>query len=206
MRRGEVLFLIQVLSWGSIMPKPWDRPPLVLEGDKNPFDTYQAVGRLLSQWEGVEIQLGYIYTSAVGRHGDWWALLEYGEGSAFRGRFLILQEAISNLFIKFPNQEVEGKVDCFLKKVSNFAQRRHDVAHGIVRDRSWAPWRLPPDPVDTTGHFLLPSHYKGRAYDSTALPIYAYTARSMETLRHQLGMLETEAMGMAQLLKRHVSG
>jgi hypothetical protein len=110
------------------MPEPWDRPSLVREGDTNPNHTYLVVGRVLSQWEGVEIQLGYIYTAAVGKHGDWWALLEYGEGSAFLGRFIILQKAISNLFVKLPNQEVEGKLDCFLTKVSNFATRRHDVA------------------------------------------------------------------------------
>ncbi len=188
------------------MEQPWERPSLVREGDSDPNQTYLSVGRVLSQWEGVEIQLGYIYTAAVGKHGDWWALLEYGEGSAFRGRFIILQDAVSNLFVKLPNQEVEGKLDYFLTKVSNFALRRHDVAHGIVRDRSWANWRLPPDPGDTTGYFLLPSHYKGRAYDSSALPTYAYTARSMEALRHQLILLETEAMGIGQLLKRHVGG
>jgi hypothetical protein len=185
------------------MPESWDRPPLVLEGDRTPLETYQAVGRLLSQWEGVEIQLGYMYTSAVGKHGDWWALLEYGEGNAFGGRFIILGEAISKLFIKHPSQEIEGTVNLFLTKVRNFAARRHDVAHGIVRDRSWANWRLPPNSADTTGYFLLPSHYRGSAFNSTALPIYAYTARSMETLRHQLTLLETEAMGMANLMRLH---
>jgi hypothetical protein len=27
------------------MPETWDRPPLVLEGDRTPFETYHAVGR-----------------------------------------------------------------------------------------------------------------------------------------------------------------
>ena len=145
----------------------------------------------------------YIYTSAVGKHGDWWALLEYGEGNAFGGRFVILQTAISKFFVRHPSQDVEGSVNLFLTKVSNLATRRHDVAHGIVRDRSWAAWRLPPTPADTTGYFLLPSHYRGRAFDSTALPIYAYTAQSLDALRHQLTLLETEAMGMANLVRRH---
>ncbi|SHH24973.1 hypothetical protein SAMN05444169_6534 [Bradyrhizobium erythrophlei] len=187
------------------MRQPWERPSLVREGDPDPNHTYFSVGRVLSQWEGVEIQLGYVYTAAVGRLGDWWALLEYGEGRAFLGRFNILKAAISNLFVRLPNQEVEGKLDCFLIKVNDFAARRHDVAHGIVRDRGWANWRLPHDPGDTTGYFLLPSHYKGRAYDSSALPTYAYTAQSMEALRHHLIQLETEAMGIAQLVNRHVS-
>jgi hypothetical protein len=52
------------------------------------------------------------------------ALLEYGEGSAFLGRFNILKKAISNLFVRVPNQEVEGKLYCFLTKVNDFAARQ----------------------------------------------------------------------------------
>ncbi len=188
------------------MREPWDRPSLVREGDLHDHTTYLFVGRVLSQWEGVEIQLGYIHAAAVGRHGDWDALLEYGKGSAFLGRFTILQNVISSFFARHPNQEAEGNLCRFLAKVNNFAARRHDVAHGIVRDSGWVRWRLPHDPGDPTGYFLLPSHYKGRAYDDSALPTYVYTARSMEELRFHLIQLETEAMGVAQLLIRHASG
>jgi hypothetical protein len=185
------------------MPDPWDRPPLVLNGDKDPNLTFQYVGRVLSQWEGVEIQLGYIYTAVVGKHGDWWALQDYGAQSGFKRRFSTLEKALDSYFIKHPSQEVEGKLKSFLEKVDKFAARRHDVAHAIVRDRSWAPWRV--EGADTTGYFLLPAHYK--RYDAdTFLPLYAYTAQSMEDLRHQLIQLETEAMGMAKLIERHAGG
>lgn len=187
------------------MQEPWDRPSLVREGDTHPDITHRSVGRVLSEWEGVEIQLGYIYTAIVEKHGDWYALLEYGEGRAFKGRFDILRNAISDFFVKHPNQDDEATLDRFLVRVTNFAARRHDVAHGIVRDRRWANWRLPHDPGEPSGFFLLPSHYKARAYDQeSAFPLYVYTEYSMEQLRYHLGQLNTEAMGMAQLIRRRV--
>src|SRR5260370_33224650 len=59
------------------------------KGDSDPNYTYISVGRVLSQWEGVEIELGYVYTAVAGNHGDWYKLLEYVEGSSFKGRFCI---------------------------------------------------------------------------------------------------------------------
>src|ERR1700720_3688429 len=97
----------------SVMSEPWDRPPLVREGDPSPWGLYQEVGRLLSQWEGVEIQLAYVHTAARGNHGDWVTLLQYGKGSAFKGRFDILQKTINSAFIKHPNQNIEAKLDRF---------------------------------------------------------------------------------------------
>jgi hypothetical protein len=186
------------------MPEIRDRPPLRREGDNHPDVTYISVGMVLSQWEALEIQLGYIHAAIVGKPGEWESLLKYGEGSAFVGRLIILKRAAEKMFVKKPNQTLEANFSCFCNKVSGFAIRRHDVAHGIVRDHRWANWRIPSDPGDTSGFFLLPSHYKGSAYDETALPLYAYTSESMLALRDNLGRLEYEAIGMAQTMSRHV--
>jgi len=187
------------------MEQPWDRPALVREGDSNPNYTYMAVGRVLSQWECVEIQLGYVYTAATGNPGDWYTLLEYGDGNTTAHRLKIVRDAVTAFFVKYPNQAVEGRVESVLTMAGLFAARRHDVAHAIVRDHTWARWRIPPDPRDPTGYFLLPSHYRGKTFDDSALPIYAYTTSSMEILRHRLILLETEAHGVAEHLKRHAS-
>jgi hypothetical protein len=189
-----------------VVRQPWDRPEFAIKGDSDSNYTYMAVGRVLSQWEGTEIQLGYIYSAASGKPGDWYALLEYGEGSTSTHRLRIVRDAVDEFFIKNPNQAAEGRAVGLLKAATNFAGRRHDIAHGIVRDHTWARWRIPPDTTDTTGYFLLPSHYKGSAYSELALPLYAYTSASMEALRHQLILLETEAMGVAELLRRLESG
>jgi hypothetical protein len=48
---------------------------------------------------------------------------------------------------------------------------------------------------------------RGKSYDDeTAFPIYAYTSKSLELLRHQLSRLETEAMGVAAKLNRLAGG
>src|ERR1700676_5509494 len=59
LRRGPGVFL------ELAMRQSWERPSLVRTGDPDPNHTYISVGRVLSQWEGVEIQLGYVYTAAV---------------------------------------------------------------------------------------------------------------------------------------------
>jgi hypothetical protein len=189
------------------MPQPWDRPELVREGDANPEVLCMAVGRLLSQWEGVEIQLGYIYAAAVEQHGDWDALRDYGAGTTTARRLDLLQSAVDTFSVRYPDQAAEGQINAVINLATLFAARRHDVAHAIVRDSSWARWRIPPDPRDPSGFFLLPSHYRGKSYnDETAFPIYAYTSRSLELLRHQLSRLETEAMGVAAKLNRLAGG
>jgi hypothetical protein len=39
------------------MSNPWDRQPLPSAGNADPNDIYNGVGRVLSQWEIVELQL-----------------------------------------------------------------------------------------------------------------------------------------------------
>jgi hypothetical protein len=41
----------------------WDRPSLTQQGDIDPNYTYVGVGKVLSRWEKIEIQLGYVYTA-----------------------------------------------------------------------------------------------------------------------------------------------
>jgi hypothetical protein len=185
------------------MANPWDRPPLPARGDLNPNETYAGVGRVLSQWEAVEIQLGYLYTIAAGKPGEWETLLEYGRGSAFVGRFRILEDKVAELFRKRPDQDVEAQFGAFRDEAKGWASRRHDVAHGIVRSHEWAHWWLLGEPAPPSeGFFLLPSHYKGSAYGPTALPFYTYTSASMHVLESALYVFVMEAIRMAGTMGR----
>jgi hypothetical protein len=56
------------------MQNPWDRPPLPSAGNADPNDIYIGVGRVLSQWEIVELQLGYLYTAFILKHNRWEAV------------------------------------------------------------------------------------------------------------------------------------
>jgi hypothetical protein len=71
----------------------WDRQPLPSAGNADQNDIYIGVGRLLSQWELVELQLGCLYSSFVFKHQDWEALTKYGVGSSSNDRFKILLDA-----------------------------------------------------------------------------------------------------------------
>lgn len=188
------------------MSSLWDRPPLPAQGDANPKDTYVGVGCVLSQWERVELQIGYVYTGLVGKHGEWEALREFGEGATTRSRLCRLKQAASQLFIAKPHQWREGDFDRFCKEAEAAAARRHDVAHGVVRSHEWANWWVSSEASPPQrGFFLLPSHYKGSAYNEIALPEYAYTSKTLWELQSHLSRLETEAVGFASLMGQHAS-
>lgn len=189
---------------GTSMTNIWDRPALSIKGDENPFLVYAATGQVLSRWESVEIQVGYVYTALVGSHGNWFSLCDYGSGVTTRSRLQILGEAAKKFFVRKPHQALEGEFYDLNDKVVGFASRRHDIAHGIVRGEGWTNWRIPEEPYqDAQGFFLLPSHYRGQSYDDNYLPLYAFTTRSMQDLQNHLGRLEMEAMGLAARLARH---
>ena len=191
------------------MSNPWDRPPLPAIGDTNPDYTYAGVGHVLSAWEQTEIELGYLLSAFRLKHLDWETMIEYGKGTTFLGRCDKLLSGKDEFFIKVHNQAVEAEFDAIYKATENFAKRRHDIAHAIVRDETWARWRVPnqPDP-DSMGRrwFLLPPHYNGRSYNEHALPEYAYTSATLRTLAHGLSMLSLEIQGFSRKIAGIVLG
>jgi hypothetical protein len=82
------------------MSNPWERPPLSSAGNANPSDLYIGVGRVLSQWEIVELQLGYLYTAFVLKYQNWEAVIEYGRGPTFKGRSDAAKHFLSLTIIK----------------------------------------------------------------------------------------------------------
>lgn len=128
------------------MSNPWERPPLPSAGNATPNDLYIGVGRVLSQWEIVELQLGYLYTAFVLKHQNWEAVIEYGRGPTFKSRSDILTKAAKHFFVAHNNQRIEGDFDCLFRRTVLFGDRRHDVVHAVVRDESWARWIIQLDP------------------------------------------------------------
>src|ERR1700730_17851807 len=122
------------------MSTPGERPPLPSAGNANPHDIYCGVGRVLSNWEIVELQLGYLYTAFISNPQNWEAIIDYGRGPTFKGRSEILTRAARHFFIAHNNQRIEGEFDCLIQRTVLFGDRRHDVAHAVVRDESWAKW------------------------------------------------------------------
>jgi hypothetical protein len=180
------------------MTNPWDPRPFPKGGD--PFDakTYEGVGRVLSRWEAVEFQLARIYSIFVGDpDGD--AIQQYGLGRIFRERLEALQAVSQPYFVRKPSQALEAGLDCLGKAATGFADRRNEVAHGMVfpvhelsffRERFGTPPEMP-------HYLLLPPWYAVRKhYEGT--PLYAYGFDELWSLMVKLLTL-SEQLGKYRL-------
>jgi hypothetical protein len=164
------------------MSNPWDIPPLPTQGDREEDITYAGVGRVLTRWEGVELYLGQLYSFCVGRPNKLPAIRSYGEGSTFQGRITRLQDAAAGFFCGHPDQSLEADFDRIIAYVRNYAERRHEVAHGTVRPFHWEfPDPTVPEP-DTPQFCLVPPYYKGNKFAPDNAPSYAYTRKELEAL------------------------
>ena len=164
---------------------PWHSSSLPQKGDADAISTYAGVGRVLSQWEEVEVELSAIYTILRGKHRQLAAFHEYGLGRIFADRVQIFEKAMEAFFIKRPNQQLEGEMFVILQRVKNLANRRNEVAHGLVRPIQWMRSRRADDPPG--GQFVLvPSHYNKRKFTPKTLPTYAYTSIELHAVEMAL--------------------
>jgi len=164
---------------------PWQSTPFPQNGDVHDIATYAGVGRVLSQWEEVEVHLSAIYTILTGKPGDVDAFREYGVGRIFTERVKIFESAVNSFFILHPNQRLEGDIHDLLRGIKRLSDKRNEVAHGIVRPIQWLRARRSDDPAG--GQFVLvPSHYNKRKFTKRTLPDYAYTSVELHSLEMDL--------------------
>jgi hypothetical protein len=119
------------------MTQPWEIPPLPTHGDENADDTYKAVGRCLSEWESLEHELAHLYSVFVGQPGEIAALREYGKEQTPKFRRANLAEKAAAFFSRHPDPDLEGKFTAICDCAQKLADRRADIAHGIVRELQW---------------------------------------------------------------------
>lgn len=177
------------------MADPWDPPPLPSRGDDDDDATYAGVGRVMSRWEAVEIELAHLYTVLVGRPHDAGATREYGSGRIFHERLATLCAAAEDYFRIDPNQTREGETRELLRKVRGYSDRRNEIAHGIVRQISWVRGLreyLSPDAIGHIQFCLVPPHYTFRKFDQANRPAYAYTSQELLILEQHLFDLAEE--------------
>jgi hypothetical protein len=166
-------------------PDPWQSTSFPQNGDVHDIATYAGVGRVLSQWEEVEVRLGAIYTILTGQPDDVDAFREYGIGRIFVDRVKTFERAACAFFIPRPNQRLEGRIHDLLREVKRLSDKRNEVAHGIVRPIQWMRARRFDDPPG--GQFVLvPSHYNKRKFTRGTLPDYAYTSVELHSLEMEL--------------------
>jgi hypothetical protein len=169
------------------MLNPWDRPPHPIHGDTNESILFEWVGRLMSQWEHIEWQLARVNAIFVGGPDEYRAIQEYGRGTIFRERLRLLGGNARVLFCRKPNQNLEGEFNAICTVTQGFADRRNEVAHGVVvATKMFSRFKDPPSPhPDRYG--LFPPYSMIRNYDQDGFPNYAYTSVELNMFVSKLG-------------------
>ncbi len=196
-----------ILLWlphrDSTMADPWDIPPLAARGNKYPATLYAAVGRALSGWELLELQLARIYAAFVGVPPiEAIAMPAYRGATTFGGRAAVIEEAAERHFIKHPDQAIENDFKTLICDARNFASRRNDIAHGIVRPL----WTGDTD-AETFAelgmrieYVLAPATYKDKSFGPDRVPLYLFTSTEINRFKQHFRRMRLERI--APLLVR----
>lgn len=171
------------------MSNPWDSQPIPTRGDVNADSTFAGVGRVLTQWENVEIHLSELYSYFVGKPQEMPAIALYGLPKIFSDRMNALEQAAHQHFIATPDQANEGEFCRIARAARGFSARRNEVGHGVVHDmRRMAYFRhsLDPQPVRPE-YCLVPPHFARRNFNTqTNAPTFAYAAIELQDLEAAL--------------------
>jgi hypothetical protein len=195
-------------GWGAMaMSNPWDVPPIPVFGDEDKDETFIGVGMVMSRWESIEMILSVMYSVFALRPGDLETIREYGEPRMFQERLYGLRNAAREFFTFAPDQIMYATFERFAARVTGFAARRDEVAHGIVaaiqlydfyqqrttfirpRINYWA---------------LIPPDFLSRKRGSQGVPAYVYTSVELRHLDLHLVTLGTELAEYRERLRQIV--
>lgn len=106
---------------------------MALGPDISSANTYGAVGRVISSWERVEMELALLYAVFVEKPNDLDVIVDYGTlHRIFKDRMDALEQASGAFFQREPSQDNEGEWASILLLARELADKRHQIAHGIV--------------------------------------------------------------------------
>jgi hypothetical protein len=146
----------------------------------------EGVGRTMTCWEATEFQLSRVYSIFVGQVDDPDAMRSgYGSGRIFQERIGNLRKAADAYFRRDPHQPLEGAFDSIAEAVVGFADRRNEVAHGIVLDVKKVSYIASCMGLTdkTRPHFvLIPPLYLLRKHTELGAPSYIYTSAALKRL------------------------
>ena len=186
------------------MSNPWDVPPIPVFGDEDKDETFIGVGMVMSRWESIEMILSVIYSVFELRPDDFETIREYGEPKMFQERLYGLGRAASQFFEFAPDQIMHATFERFAARVTGFAGRRDEVAHGIVAAiqlydfyQGRATFIRP----RTNYWALIPPDFKR---DSRGAPAYVYTSVELRHLDLHLVTLSTELAEYRERLRQIV--
>jgi hypothetical protein len=177
------------------MPQPWDRPPFPKRGDDDEHMTYAHVGRIMTRWESLEFELSRLYSWFDGALDDTDKMREYGTGRIFRDRADALGRKADQFFMQHPDQGREGEFSELLSRARLFANRRNDIAHGILFTISRITFfrdKLKPNLLHREHYAIIPPLYAMRHHDQQGLPEFAYTSVEMRRIGTRIWRLQKE--------------
>jgi hypothetical protein len=174
--------------------KPWDVPPLPRNGDAIPDKTFAYVGFFMSRWESLEFELSRLHSHFLGALDETEAMRAYGSGRIFPDRIAILKRAADAHFRTSPNQKREGQFDGLLTEARGYADRRNEIAHGIVfriSEITFFRERLKPQLLHREHWALIPPLYASKAHRHSGIPGYGYAATAMDRLAQRVMNLQS---------------
>ena len=102
-------------------------------GDDDADTLFAAVGRTITSWEELELQLAVLHSIFIGTPRTLDALQEYGSRyGTVSPRIVAVERAGATYFIKHCDQAVEGKFKALVQDIHALVLERHRIAHGRV--------------------------------------------------------------------------
>lgn len=164
------------------------QPSLCRQGDANKDETYAGVGRVLSSWESVEFELSRLLAALMEEPDDPRVLQFYGTGRILQNRLDWVRIAADHHFMTSPNQNHEGDFDLLMEDLSSAADRRNEVAHGVVYEISTSKnltKHMDPIPDGQDAHVLMPPFYSFRRFEGDT-PTFMYARSDLKKLSVQI--------------------
>ena len=176
------------------MPDPWDNPELPSEADENIDLVYNGVGRVTSEWEGIEVGFSRIYSFFSQSPDEYAAFAKYGEGNIFQTRMNALVAIGDAYFINHRNQELEGEFHRLSTLASDYSKRRNDIAHGIVGPIQYYEWFASKTQIKPKTNYwaLLPAYHKLSKPILNNPPRYVYYSKSLRVVEKGINSLYGE--------------
>jgi hypothetical protein len=174
------------------MSNPWDRPPSPTRGDPDENTTCAGVGRVLTRWENVEIELSHMFAICIGKYHQEAAYDEYYDrGKTTQARIKSVEEKAERVL---QNQQLEADFCIFARKTGKFSERRHEVAHGMVRPIQWyGVGGMTLRETEKIQYCVVPPRYQRSWFDQNQMPLYVYTSVELAELERKLADLAQEA-------------
>lgn len=191
------------------MSNSWDRPPdsaIPLRSiDKDPKPIFAALGRAVSNWEGVQAAVTEVYLSILDQQNDELdqkALDEFGQILRVPNRAKELRNRTDEFFRQGTELEegfeatFRSALSSLLKAYEGWTQRRNDLAHGYVTEWDAPDYSDGNQPI-VTFYGLLPSHARTRKWFMYE-PEYNYIAREIEAFADAFSQLDNELADLAR--------